>query len=549
MVTPNSPIPPETRPQYWRRVLRPLLWWLLLVLVLYGIRTHQRLMEQTRIGFSIAMQGNDVSFAATVKLDGQPVGCNQKIALGNHTLSIIHPKAESFITNFFGWYGGRDFGRINLQRAKGTLMVSANPPAHRISITGPEFSCTLSDSAGTNVTVPTDDYQIRAFYPHWSQSQNTAVFDRQSAACIFSPQFGTLHLACNRDGATYELKSASGQNVESGDLPAIIPDLLSERYQVTITYHNRRLQKSLFLKTGVTNEMPIEFVLGEARLETEPPGASVRNADGEYLGQTPLELPDLPPQTTQFNLSLSGYEPVVVAVDILADQTNAYRTNLISTRYLTSMQVARQYLAAANYGMVAQATGEALAAKPGDVDALALQGTANSHLNAERQRREQLKLPRLAFNSLCTQNPDASLFREFAFRTSVSAKTISDAIVRSLQTSPHAFDVEYSRPAQTDTYETVAHQTFSLGILGGTERVCLLVVGQAKEDETQIFFKVLEYRVQHVIQANSLFNVTDNKQLIPIHSSRIQMNDALQMQVRDGMQIVLEKIKQVIGQP
>ena len=39
--------------------------------------------------------------------------------------------------------------------------------------------------------------------------------------------------------------------------------------------------------------------------------------------------------------------------------------------------------------------------------------------------------------------------------------------------------------------------TFSWAFLGGTERDCLIVVGQAKDDETQIWFKVLEYQVQH----------------------------------------------------
>jgi len=37
MATSNSPITPEGRLHYWLRVLRPLLWWLLLFLVLYGI--------------------------------------------------------------------------------------------------------------------------------------------------------------------------------------------------------------------------------------------------------------------------------------------------------------------------------------------------------------------------------------------------------------------------------------------------------------------------------------------------------------------------------
>ena len=397
------------------------------------------------------------------------------------------------------------------------------------------------------MTVPADAYVIRAEYPHWSQTQKTTVFDRQSASCIFSPQYGALHLTCNRTGATYQL-FANEQMVDSGILPATIADLPSGLYQITVTYNNRQLQKSVFLKANVTNEVPVDFVLGAARLVTDPAGVSVETMNGSYLGQTPLDVPDLPPQPVQFRLSKPGYEPATVWVDIVADQTTTGRTNLINTRYLNSMKAARQSLAAANYESAAQAIGEALDAKPGDLDALALQNDANAHLSAERQRQEQLKRPRQAFNSLCAQYPDARLFTEYGFKTSMAAKEISAAIAKSLEEYPQGYEIKGSRTPQTETYETVAQQTFSLGILGGSERICLLVVGQTKDDETQILFKVLEYQVQHVLQVNGLLNAQDEKKLIPINSTRMQMTDVLQARVREGVQNVSNKIKQVIGQ-
>ena len=317
---------------------------------------------------------------------------------------------------------------------------------------------------------------------------------------------------------------------------------------MTVSYHNRQVQKSVFLKAGVTNEVAAEFVLGTARLETEPAGVSVESADGSYLGQTPLDVHDLPPQPAQFKLSKPGYEPVTVRADIVADQTTTCRTNLIDARYRPALQSARQYLAAANYENAAQAVGEALIAKPGDFDALALQTEANTHLSAERQRLAQLKRPRMVFDALCEKNQDAALFKEYEFKTSRSAQEVSSAIVKALQASPQAFDIENSWAAPSDMYETVAHQTFSLGILGGSERKCLLVVGQTKAGETQILFKVLEYQIKHIIQANMQFNVSDDKLLIPIHSSQMQMNDNLLARLRDGVQIVTEKVKQAIGQ-
>jgi hypothetical protein len=549
MTTPPASTASENNRGYWRRVLRPLFWWLLLVLVLFGYHQHQLAMERTRINFSVFMQSNDVGSASSGKLDGQPVSIGQKISLGQHTLTLTNPKAESFTTNFFGWYGGRDFGQIDFIRAMGTLKVTATPPAQTITITGPEFSQTLTNSVGTMLTVPADTYEVRAQYPHWSQVQKPAVLDRQSASCIFAPQYGSLHLTCNREGSTYQLRQMDGQEVDSGNLPATITDLPADNYQMTVTYHQRQIQRSLFLRAHLVNEVPVDFALGTAHFESVPDFVSVETMDGAYLGQTPLDVLDLPAQPTQFRLTKPGFESVVVRLNIAADEKTTCHTNLIGINYQPSMQSARQYLAAANYQNAGQAIEEALAAKPGDENALALQNEINGHLAAERQRQEQLKRPRLVFDTLCNRYIDAQLFQEYIFKTSQPAKTVSAAIGEALQNTPNVFELERSQMTQPDTYETVARQSFSLGILGGYDRLCLLVVGQTKADETEILVKVLEYKVEHTLQLNNVFNGRDEKKFIPLSPARMQMNDFLQGRMQDGVQFVLRKIKPVIGQP
>ena len=111
-----------------------------------------------------------------------------------------------------------------------------------------------------------------------------------------------------------------------------------------------------------------------------------------------------------------------------------------------------------------------------------------------------------------------------------------------------SFQLVQTDSPETDTYEVVARQSFSLGILGGTERDCLLVVGQAKDNETQIWFKVVEYQIQHTEVPNGLLKYYDVKQLVPISPSRTQMNDLLETRVRQGVQMVTERIQKAIGQ-
>ena len=144
-----------------KHVLRPLLWWLILVLVLYGIRTHQRLMETTRIDFTVTMQGQP-QYEASTTFDGKPIISGQKIPLGNHTFTVTLPKGEPFSTNLFVWYGDHNFGMIDLKRTMGTLSVTADPPAPFIFIRGPEWSVTLTNSSGLTTSVPTDQYSVES---------------------------------------------------------------------------------------------------------------------------------------------------------------------------------------------------------------------------------------------------------------------------------------------------------------------------------------------------------------------------------------------------
>jgi hypothetical protein len=458
----------------WLHVLRPVFWWMLLLLVLFGIRTHQRLMEQTRLTFTVSLNGQPLDAVAV--LDRQAFSSGQNISLGNHRFTVSNAKTEPFQTNFFAWYGPHNLGEIKLKRSVGTLNVQANPAASTITITGPEFSTILYESAGTNLVLPTDSYTVSAQYPHWSQSQNVTVYDSQSVLCNFAPQLGVVHLTSNKDGAMYLLQSTD--QTFTGDLPVVLADLPVENYQLTVTHHRQHIKKPVTIEAGATNEMPVQFVFGAVRIESNPTGASVTTTNGSYLGQTPLDLLDVPPQMAQLNLSLSGYEPVPIVVEVVADQTNSYRTNLVNIRYVSAMQDARAAFAAGNYEAAFQTTTEVLNATPGDADALALQAEADSHLVAERERQEQLKRPREVFNDMCQQNPDASLFTTHELKTDKPAEEVAAAIAKSLSSEPRPFELLHNDSPKPDVYEVVARQRFSLGILGGTERVCLLVVGR-----------------------------------------------------------------------
>ncbi len=530
------------------RGVRPLLWWLLLVLVLYVIHLVGQLLAETRLYYSISLNGQPLPYPVSITLDGFPVKSGDNFSPGKYRFEVTGAVTDPFTTNLTVWFGRYDLGEIRLKRSTGTLSVKADPTAQWITISGPEFSTNLTNSSGTILTVPTGSYTVSAQYWHSSDSRTVLVSRDTMSPAYFSPRLGALHLSCNKDDAEYRLESDTGRSVESGSLPATVVELPPGSYLLTIGYHNRQMQKVAVVEVGITNEVPIQFVYGAAQLETVPSGASVLATNGNYLGQTPLLLPDMTPQTAQFNLSLAGYEPVSVTLDIAADQTNFCSTNLVSIGYVSAMQEAKTYLAASNYESAVQAASAALNSKPDDADALALQNQAKDRLNAEQQRLDRLARPKRVFDDLCAQQQDAGLFESHEFRTDKPAGVAVLAVVSAMTNGFSAFQLVKTDSPEPDTYEVVARQSFSLGILGGTERDCLIVVGQAKDDETQIWFKVLEYQVQHTVTSNGLLNYHDNKQLITLSPSRTQMNDLLLARVRQGVQLVTGRIGQAIGQ-
>jgi len=364
----------EKHSRHLLRILRPLFWWLILVLVLFGIHTHQRLMEKTRLNFSVSMQGQAIDAAAT--FDGKPAFSGQNIPLGSHTFAVTHPKGEPYSTNMFIWYGEHDLGAIDLKRTMGTLSVTADPPAPFLFIRGPEWRVTLTNSSGLTTSVPTDQYTVESRYAHWDRAYNVTVFAGQTASWRIAPRMGAVRLSCNQPDAAFQLLTLDGRQVESGRFPSLITELPEGSYKLIAQHHGHEREQTLAVKAEATNENPVEFKYGAADLETEPAGASVEDGDGRAWGVTPLNLPELLPGTLQLTLHRVGYEPVAVSLEITTNETATFHTNLISTSYTGGMKSTRAFMAEANYARALQAVGDALFAKPGDAEALTLQREA-----------------------------------------------------------------------------------------------------------------------------------------------------------------------------
>jgi hypothetical protein len=168
----------------------------------------------------------------------------------------------------------------------------------------------------------------------------------------------------------------------------------------------------------------------------------------------------------------------------------------------------------------------------------------------ERQRQERLNQPRQFFAALCNKYRDEKLFDEHELKTKKPYNEVQAGISAALLSAQPAFVFNVNDSPTPGIHEFAATQKFSTGLLSSGVRMCLIVVGQTKEDETQILFKVLEYERHHRLDMNAPVNqLPVTAELIPLVPSRIpQMSEQQTNQLKQGVQIVTERIQQAIGQ-
>jgi tetratricopeptide (TPR) repeat protein len=597
----------ETRTGYWKRTLRPLLWWGILVLLLFAVHQHQLAMERTRLYCSVTMYETNVLYDAVGTLDGHQISSGDKISLGSHQFTITEPKAESFSTNFFAWYGRHDFGKINLKRGMGTLNVTAEPAARVIAITGPEFAMTLQNSTGTNVLVPTDTYRVNARFARCSVDRDYQVTTGNTTPFILAPQLGAVRVTCNELPTTFELEDANGNPVESGDMPAVVTQVPAGKYFIAVAYHNHALKQEIAVSAKETNDVPFHFAFGAARFESTPPGAQVYTTNGTFLGITPVVVTELPPSTADYRLQLNGYDGATVSVTVAEDQTNAASATLVSLSYLGSMRTAKEDMAAGHYRNALNSAEQALVAKPGDADALNLQATAKGREMVEEAKalagrsdygaagkkleaaleilpndaevtnlQAGYKVREAEQQKLDADRQKAELDRQRADAEAKErverTKRPHDYFVKLMADTPNSSDfVEQELKVNGDAGDLRAKiaDALSKGVLlkftieqneetfpGGffilaklSEmdgfRRCYIVGGQTADGEVTIRFKVLEYTWPPDLALSALLKKPGDDQAIPIGHSNLSPSIKESRQAL-GMRMVRERIEHAI---
>jgi tetratricopeptide (TPR) repeat protein len=366
----------RTRWRAWLRVCLPLLLWSALALVLAGAQLHRHLLQSTRLHGSVSFEIKEQEQPFEVLLDGNPFYFGERVSLGHHTLSVTAPKAVRFQTNLYSWYGKHDLGKITLSRSMGILAITASPPASRVIVRGEEFSNVLTNSAGLTSSVPTGEYAVEGIYKYWRYEDTMTIAADQTTARKVLPRFGSLAISGSHPGIWFKLWNNERRLIEVGPLPTTLNGLpAGDGYRLDAERNGDTQSQQLSVKEWETNAVDVVFTYGSLMIDSSPTGATVIKS-GRGLGTTPLHLHEVKPGPFEFSLRLNEYESVSGTMTVVANETNGYRTNLISQQYTRAMTAARALLANGDYERAANAATEALAHKADDTEALALRRNA-----------------------------------------------------------------------------------------------------------------------------------------------------------------------------
>jgi tetratricopeptide (TPR) repeat protein len=341
----------------------------------------------------------------------------------------------------------------------------------------------------------------------------------------------------------------------------------------------------------------VEFVYGAAVFETEPAGARVTTPDGTEWGTTPQTLAELAPGMWQFVLHRAEYEPVQVSLEVRANETNSVHTNLVNSTFASALVRGESALKSHQYHDAVIALTEALQHTQGDdratrllhqaqvgealesaeknavvgdyhaalkqiemalaispdserakqlaADYRKVMADAEAKAKAEQAASERAGHPKQYFDHLMQSTVNSPLFDEQTVRAIGKVADVEKKVVFALTNQAPVFKLSAHENPDSDTFFISAGHGIGLG---GRRRVDV-VVGQSTDIDVFIIFKVFEYGLPADKSLQALVGKIADKDMVPIHSSRLSPNDQFLLSRRaEGIRLVRDRIQKAVGE-
>jgi TonB family protein len=230
-----------------------------------------------------------------------------------------------------------------IAKLPGTLIVATVPAGASVSVDGaaPLTTPVKADgvASGTHKVV----ISLPGFDPVEMTAEIKGTKTTDLGTVTLSAIYGSLDLTSTPDSLDFAVRTAAdptGKPAFTGTTPASLTSVPHGDYVVTFRRPGCRDHTvPVTVEKGVKSPVDTKYVDGSLDLTSDPSGASV-NKDGSFLGTTPLSLHDLTPKTAKFDLTLPGYDPTPISVEIPEGQTLKYSAQLLRRdRVFTSAEV------------------------------------------------------------------------------------------------------------------------------------------------------------------------------------------------------------------
>jgi hypothetical protein len=541
------------------KVFRPLLGWFIVSLVLLLWRNHQTQERNATIQFAVSLEGRAGRPQYEAELNGTAFEASSHSGLGRKQLRIAAPDAETFVTNLFVGYGGKNLGHIRLARSRGTLELKIVPLAERVFIEGAETNHAFTQFSNQSISLPTGHYKIRAEFARFTTERQVRINARRTQPLTIDPGLTQLSLHSNPTNAEFELQSVSpaGVTVQS-NTPVMITDLPAGEYHLRIWRGDYQKTVPVKLTGGGTNELQIEFDYAKITINSEPSGASVRDGR-KLLGTTPVSL-TLPTGLYRLAVAKEGFLATNVALSLSANEDRSVDLNLLSEAYVSAMERARRYSAGfvTDLDLALTAVNAALQAKPGDEPAMALKQEIiyQRHLRDAREFRRNrqitraldevesaLKLkandtdalalkqdlqkeqqaiaaaeaqarrerPRQAFEDAVQRVAHHNLFPSHEAKLSGQKSEVRKKIVEALSRTPVWTVIQFGKQSEEVSVYQADTKSF------GTRQSAIIVIGQTAENEVTVHWKLWTFTLSGNINL-TLGGISDSS-YTPLHTS------------------------------
>lgn len=226
-----------------------------------------------------------------------------------------------------------------IANSPGILVVTTSPVGARVSIDGGPVRLSpisLNDimPGAHRVSISLDGYEPVELTADIAGTKTTDL-----GLIVLQRATGTLAITSTPENIEFAVRPAGvpgARPIRQGRTPAQFDDLAPGDYSVTFSNPGWKDQVELIsVEKRATANVGTAFNSGAVQLTSTPAGATV-SRNGQVIGITPLNVSNIPPQKVTYELTLAGYDPVVVNGEIVEGQQLSLDARLLSVDRIAS---------------------------------------------------------------------------------------------------------------------------------------------------------------------------------------------------------------------